>query len=45
MDGMGFIENNKTLYMLRELIDTHLLVAAGDLGAGAILIDSKGYGP
>ena len=32
MGGMGFIENNKALCMLSVLINTHLLVAAKDLG-------------
>ncbi len=33
MGGMGFIENNKALCMLSVLINTHLLVAAAELGA------------
>lgn len=32
MGGMGFIENNKALCMLSVLINTHLLVAAKDVG-------------
>lgn len=32
MGGMGFIENNKALCMLSVLINTHLLMAARDLG-------------
>ena len=32
MGGMGFIENNKALCMLSVLINTHLLMAAKDLG-------------
>jgi nucleoside-diphosphate-sugar epimerase len=32
MGGMGFIENNKALCMLSVLINTHLLLAARDLG-------------
>ena len=32
MGGMGFIENNKALCMLSALINTHLLVAAKDVG-------------
>ena len=30
MGGMGFIENNKALYMLSVLISTHMLLAARD---------------
>ncbi len=33
MGGMGFIENNKALCMLSVLINTHLLMAATELGA------------
>ncbi|MBU6402294.1 MAG: NAD-dependent epimerase/dehydratase family protein, partial [Verrucomicrobia bacterium] len=33
MGGMGFIENNRALCMLSVLINTHLLMAARDLGA------------
>src|SRR3954468_9869493 len=32
MGGMGFIENNKALCMLNVLINTHLLMAAAELG-------------
>jgi GDP-D-mannose 3',5'-epimerase len=32
MGGMGFIENNRALCMLSVLINTHLLMAARDLG-------------
>ena len=32
MGGMGFIENNKALCMLSVLVNTHLLLAARDLG-------------
>lgn len=32
MGGMGFIENNKALCMLSVLINTHLMMAARDLG-------------
>lgn len=32
MGGMGFIENNKALCMLSALINTHLLMAARDVG-------------
>jgi GDP-D-mannose 3', 5'-epimerase len=32
MGGMGFIENNRALCMLSVLINTHLLMAANDLG-------------
>jgi len=32
MGGMGFIENNKALCMLSVLINTHLLMAARDVG-------------
>lgn len=32
MGGMGFIENNKALCMISVLINTHLLMAARDLG-------------
>ena len=33
MGGMGFIENNKALCMLSVLINTHLLMAARDVGS------------
>src|SRR5438270_13760751 len=32
MGGMGFIENNKAACMLSVLVNTHLLLAAKDLG-------------
>ena len=32
MGGMGFIENNRALCMLSVLINTHMLMAANDLG-------------
>src|SRR2546427_9120239 len=32
MGGMGFIENNKALCMLSVLINTHLLLAAKEMG-------------
>src|SRR6202051_3014112 len=32
MGGMGFIENNKALCMISVLINTHLLMAAKDVG-------------
>ncbi len=32
MGGMGFIENNKALCMLNVLINTHLLIAARNIG-------------
>ena len=32
MGGMGFIENNKALCMISVLINTHLLMAARDIG-------------
>jgi len=34
MGGMGFIENNKALCMLSVLINTHLLMAAQEMGVG-----------
>jgi nucleoside-diphosphate-sugar epimerase len=34
MGGMGFIENNKALCMLSVLINTHLLLAAREMGVG-----------
>jgi nucleoside-diphosphate-sugar epimerase len=34
MGGMGFIENNKALCMLSVLINTHLLMAAREMGVG-----------
>lgn len=41
MGGMGFIENNKALCMLSVLINTHLLVAARDLGVGKYFFASS----
>jgi GDP-D-mannose 3', 5'-epimerase len=34
MGGMGFIESNKAFCMLNVLINTHMLIAARDLGVG-----------
>jgi GDP-D-mannose 3',5'-epimerase len=34
MGGMGFIENNKCLCMLSVLINTHLVMAAQEMGVG-----------
>ena len=41
MGGMGFIENNKALCMLSVLINTHLLLAAHDLGVGRFFYSSS----
>jgi GDP-D-mannose 3',5'-epimerase len=41
MGGMGFIESNKALCMLSVLINTHLLLAARDLGAELFLFASS----
>jgi nucleoside-diphosphate-sugar epimerase len=41
MGGMGFIENNKALCMLSVLINTHLLMAAKELGAGRFFYASS----
>ena len=41
MGGMGFIENNKALCMLSVLINTHLLMAAKELGAQAFFYASS----
>lgn len=41
MGGMGFIENNKALCMLSVLINTHLLQAAVDAGAGKFFYASS----
>jgi nucleoside-diphosphate-sugar epimerase len=41
MGGMGFIEQNKALCMLSVLINTHLLVAARDAGAGRYFFSSS----
>ena len=41
MGGMGFIENNKALCMLSVLINTHLLMAARDLGVKRYFFSSS----
>jgi nucleoside-diphosphate-sugar epimerase len=41
MGGMGFIENNKALCMLSVLINTHLLMAARDLGVRRFFYSSS----
>lgn len=41
MGGMGFIENNKAACMLSVLINTHLLIAARDLGVGRYFFASS----
>jgi len=41
MGGMGFIENNKALCMLSVLINTHLLQAAGNVGADRFFFSSS----
>ncbi len=41
MGGMGFIENNKALCMLSVLINTHLLEAAKEAGAGRFFYASS----
>jgi nucleoside-diphosphate-sugar epimerase len=41
MGGMGFIENNKALCMLSVLINTHLLQAAQQAGAGRFFYASS----
>jgi GDP-D-mannose 3',5'-epimerase len=41
MGGMGFIENNKALCMLSVLVNTHLLIAARDLGVERFLFTSS----
>jgi GDP-D-mannose 3', 5'-epimerase len=41
MGGMGFIENNKALCMLSVLINTHMLMAARDLGVGRYFYSSS----
>jgi GDP-D-mannose 3',5'-epimerase len=40
MGGMGFIENNRALCMLSVLINTHMLMAAKDLGVKRFLFSS-----
>jgi GDP-D-mannose 3',5'-epimerase len=41
MGGMGFIENNRALCMLSVLINTHMLMAAKDLGVQRFLFASS----
>jgi GDP-D-mannose 3',5'-epimerase len=41
MGGMGFIENNKALCMLSVLINTHLLMAARELGLQQFFFSSS----
>jgi GDP-D-mannose 3',5'-epimerase len=41
MGGMGFIESNRALCMLSVLINTHLLMAARDAGAGRFFFASS----
>jgi GDP-D-mannose 3',5'-epimerase len=41
MGGMGFIENNKALCMLSVLINTHLLMAARDVGVERYFFSSS----
>jgi GDP-D-mannose 3', 5'-epimerase len=41
MGGMGFIENNKALCMLNVLINTHMLLAARDLGVQRFFYSSS----
>lgn len=41
MGGMGFIESNKALCMLSVLINTHLLMAAKEQGAGRFFYASS----
>jgi nucleoside-diphosphate-sugar epimerase len=41
MGGMGFIENNRALCMLSVLINTHLLMAARDLGVKRFFYSSS----
>lgn len=41
MGGMGFIENNKAACMISVLINTHLLLAAKDCGAGRFFYASS----
>ena len=41
MGGMGFIENNRSLCMLSVLINTHMLMAAKDLGVGKYFYSSS----
>jgi len=41
MGGMGFIEHNKALCMLSVLINTHLLMAARDIGVDRFFFSSS----
>jgi nucleoside-diphosphate-sugar epimerase len=41
MGGMGFIENNKALYMLSVLTNTHMLMAAKDSGVQRFFFSSS----
>jgi nucleoside-diphosphate-sugar epimerase len=41
MGGMGFIENNKALCMLSVLINTHLLMAAQEIGVARFFFASS----
>jgi GDP-D-mannose 3', 5'-epimerase len=41
MGGMGFIENNKALCMLSVLINTHMLMAAGEAGVDRFFFSSS----
>lgn len=41
MGGMGFIENNRALCMLSVLINTHLLMAARDIGVERFFYSSS----
>ena len=41
MGGMGFIENNRALCMLSVLINTHLLMAARELGVRRFFFSSS----
>lgn len=41
MGGMGFIENNRALCMLSVLINTHLLMAARDVGVDRFFYSSS----
>ncbi len=41
MGGMGFIENHKALCMLSVLINTHMLVAARDVGVARYFFSSS----
>ena len=41
MGGMGFIENNRALCMLSVLINTHLLLAAREIGIGEFFYASS----